>query len=65
MRLARAGFGPQASALTSLGDPRMDWVALAEGFGVPARRVATVGELRRAFPDAVTSDGPHLIEMAL
>jgi len=58
-------FGPQASALTSLADPRMDWVALAQGFGVPGLRVTTVRELRHALNDAVTSDGPHLIEMAL
>ena len=66
--LARHGnpeFGPQASALTSLADPRLDWVALAEGFGVPAGRARTAGELRRALADAFATDGPQLIEMAL
>ena len=60
-----AEFGPQASALTSLAEPQMDWVALATGFGVPARRVDRVGALSSALLDALASDGPHLIEMAL
>jgi acetolactate synthase-1/2/3 large subunit len=64
-RHGNAEFGPQATALTSLADPRMDWVALAHGFGVPAERASTAGALRRTLADAATSDGPHLIEMAL
>ena len=46
-RHGNAEFGPQASALTSLAEPRMDWVAIATGFGVPARRVDRVGTLLR------------------
>lgn len=64
-RHGNAEFGPQAEALTSLGDPRIGWVALADGFGVPASRVTRVGDLRHAFTDAVDAGGPHLIEMAL
>ncbi|WP_312877661.1 thiamine pyrophosphate-dependent enzyme [Lentzea indica] len=64
-RHGNAEFGSQAEALTSLADPRVDWVALAAGFGVPAVRAVTVADLRKALTDAVASDGPHLIEMAL
>lgn len=64
-RHGNTDFGPQAAALTSLADPRIDWVALATGFGVSAERASTVAQLRAALTDAVTSDGPHLIEMAL
>jgi len=64
-RHGNAEFGPQASGLTSLADPRMDWIALAQGFGVPGVRATTVRDLRHALADALTSDGPHLIEMAL
>ncbi|MCP2243998.1 acetolactate synthase large subunit [Lentzea aerocolonigenes] len=64
-RHGNAEFGPQATALTSLADPRVDWVALARGFGVPATRAATVAELRHTFTDAVGIGGPSLIEMAL
>jgi acetolactate synthase-1/2/3 large subunit len=66
--LARHGnseFGPQATALTSLGDPNMDWVALANGFGVSASRASRVAELRKTFADAVATGGPHLIEMTI
>jgi acetolactate synthase-1/2/3 large subunit len=64
-RHGNAEFGPQATALTSLADPQIDWVALARGFGVPATRAATVADLRHNFIDAVGNGGPHLIEMAL
>ena len=64
-RHGNANFGPQAAALTSLAEPRIDWVALATGFGVGAHRARTVAQLRAALTDAVASDGPHLIEMAL
>jgi acetolactate synthase I/II/III large subunit len=66
--LARHGHerpGSQASALTSLDDPRVDWVALAGGFGVGAARAATAGELGRAVKHAIAEGGPHLIEMTL
>lgn len=64
-RHGNAEFGPQATALTSLAEPQMDWVALATGFGVPAQRVALVGDLSTALVDAIASEGPHLIEMTL
>ena len=66
--LARHGhreLGPQAATLTSLSDPRIDWVALARGYGVAAQRAATVQQLEHAFRDAVSAGGPHLIEMTL
>jgi acetolactate synthase-1/2/3 large subunit len=64
-RHGNAEFGPQATALTSLAEPRIDWVALATGFGVSAERASTVAQLRTALTDAVASGGLHLIEMAL
>jgi acetolactate synthase-1/2/3 large subunit len=64
-RHGTAEFGPQAETLTSLADPRIDWVSLAHGFGVPARRATDVAQLRHALTDAVVSGGPHLIEMVL
>jgi acetolactate synthase I/II/III large subunit len=64
-RHGNSHFGRQASALTSLADPCIDWVALANGFGVAANRATTVGELRKTMDDAVAAGGPHLIEMAL
>jgi acetolactate synthase-1/2/3 large subunit len=66
--LARHGQSPagsQATRLTSLDDPRLDWVALAGGYGVAARRAATVRQLEQAFRQAIRDGGPHLIEMAI
>ncbi|HZR50557.1 MAG TPA: acetolactate synthase large subunit [Streptosporangiaceae bacterium] len=57
--------GPQAAGLTSLDGPRIDWVALAGGFGVAAARVATAGELGQAIKHGVAEGGPHLVEMTL
>jgi len=57
--------GPQARALTSLGEPRLSWTDLAHGLGVPASRATTVGELATRFTAARATPGPHLIEMAL
>ncbi|MGP3962977.1 acetolactate synthase large subunit [Nonomuraea sp. 3N208] len=66
--LARHGStepGPQAARLTSLGEPAIDWVSLARGFGVPASDASTVDELRVAFTDALRARGPHLIQMTM
>jgi acetolactate synthase-1/2/3 large subunit len=66
--LARHGnseFGPQATALTSLADPCIDWVALANSFGVCASRATSAGQLRKAFNEALSIGGPQLIEMSL
>ena len=66
--LARAGVddpSPRARSLTSLGDPPLDWVALAGSMGVPGRRATTAGELRAALADALAEPGPHLVEMVI
>jgi acetolactate synthase-1/2/3 large subunit len=66
--LRRAGVeepDPGASALTSLGEPALDWLALASGMGVPAQRATTAGELATALERALAEPGPHLVEMVL
>ncbi|HEX7688275.1 MAG TPA: acetolactate synthase large subunit [Burkholderiaceae bacterium] len=66
--LARAGIspGPQASRLTSLDDPPLDWVALAQGYGVPCVRASSGDELRAALCTALAhTSGPIVIEMRL
>jgi acetolactate synthase-1/2/3 large subunit len=68
IEMARAGVaepGPQARRLTDLGQPDLDWVALARGFGVPGTRVDDAGELDRALARALAEPGPHLIEARL
>ena len=66
--LRRAGVddpSPRAQSLTSLGDPPIEWVSLAESMGVPARRASTVAELQGALADALAEPGPHLVEMMI
>lgn len=66
--LGRSGIapGPQAQRLTVLDDPPFDWPALAQGYGVPALRVTTTEDLRRALVQAIAhTEGPMLIEMRL
>ncbi|MEO8806379.1 MAG: acetolactate synthase large subunit [Burkholderiaceae bacterium] len=66
--LARAGIepGPQAKRLTLLDDPPLDWMALSQGYGVPAMRASTTQELDDALRKALTrNSGPVLIEMCL
>jgi acetolactate synthase-1/2/3 large subunit len=54
--------GPKALDLLDLSRPTMDFVKLAEGMGVPARRVSTAEELADALRDTFAKPGPHLID---
>jgi acetolactate synthase-1/2/3 large subunit len=68
LELARAGVaepGPKARALTDLGRPELDWVALARGFGVPAQRAETADALAGALRGAFAARGPTLVECVL
>ncbi|WP_203291925.1 acetolactate synthase large subunit [Maricaulis parjimensis] len=64
VELSRVGAGepgPAAQQMLSLDNPKMDWVKLAEGFGVPAQRAHTAGEFDDALKAAIQAGGPHLI----
>ncbi|MPZ88564.1 MAG: acetolactate synthase large subunit [Nitriliruptorales bacterium] len=66
--LLRAGAerpGPASAGLTGLDNPRLDWVQIAEGMGVPAARATTAEDLAAQFYAALADPGPHLIEMVL
>jgi acetolactate synthase I/II/III large subunit len=54
--------GPKALDLLDLSRPRMDFVKIAEGMGVPARRVTTAEEFADALRTAFAEPGPHLID---
>ncbi|MCV4342908.1 acetolactate synthase large subunit [Pseudomonas capsici] len=64
-RFGVTDFGPEALSLTELDRPRIDWKALAQGYGLSASTVHTNGQLQRALIDAKANGGPCLIEMAL
>lgn len=68
MELHRVGAraaGPKAAAQLDLARPDIDFVQLAQGFGVPARRVDTGEELVDGLKRALSEPGPHLIEVVI
>nr|WP_304442182.1 acetolactate synthase large subunit [Mycobacterium sp. 3519A] len=68
IELARVGAsagGPKARSLLDLANPNLDFVAIAEGFGVPAKRATTAEELAEHFSAALAEPGPHLIDAVL
>jgi acetolactate synthase-1/2/3 large subunit len=58
-------FGPQSLSLTELDKPKVDWQALAKGYGVESSAVKTNDELASALKKACDSKVPFLIEMCL
>ncbi len=62
-RVQADGAGPKAKSQLDLSRPDVDFVALATGFGVPAKRVETADELLRELERAIAEPGPHLIEV--
>ena len=65
LRRGNAPLGERAAALTALDQPRIDWVGLAQAYGVTGQRATTVGELREGLRRGFATSGPMLIELAL
>lgn len=71
LELARVGaadgntIGEKARSLLDIGRPDIDFVSIAEGFGVPATRAGTAEELAEQFAAALAEPGPHLIDAAV
>jgi acetolactate synthase-1/2/3 large subunit len=61
-RVGASAGGPKAQSLLDLSNPGIDFVAIAEGFGVPAKRATTADELASHFSAAIAEPGPHLID---
>ena len=57
--------GPAASRLLDLRDPKIDWVSIAEGLGMPALRCHTAEAFDAAFARAMAEPGPRFIEAAI
>jgi len=57
--------GRNAQAMFDVDDPLLDWVALAQGHGVPGIRATTVDEMEAALDQAMASAGPRLIEVVI
>lgn len=56
---------PVNGRLTRLDNPRADWVALAQGYGVPGIKVTTRAEFREALSKGFGQAGPLLIQAEL
>lgn len=68
VELERAGItnpGPKALSLADIDNPRLDWVSISSGLGVPAHSVNTVEDLKKQLERILTESGPSLIEMIL
>lgn len=57
--------GPAASKLLDLGDPKIDWVSMAKGMGMPAHRCETSEDFEKVFAAAMAQRGPMFIEAAI
>ncbi len=65
MELDRVGAeeaGPRASAMLDISGPRLDFVSLAAGMGVPATRAETADEFVEQLGRSLATEGPTLIE---
>jgi acetolactate synthase-1/2/3 large subunit len=68
VELFRAGItqpGPTSQAVTDLSRPDLNWVALAQGLGVPATRPGTTDEFVAELQRALHEPGPSLIEAVI
>lgn len=65
-KIPGAAQGKAAQGLTEIGQPSIDWVALAQGMGLQhAVKASTAEGLAEAFSAALQHDGPSLIECLL
>ena len=66
MELGRVGAeGQRAKDMFDLRTPALDFVALANGMGVPASRATTAEEFTIALEKAIAEPGPTLIEAVI
>jgi acetolactate synthase-1/2/3 large subunit len=64
----RVGAGEQgkvARDMFSLEQPELDWVKLAGGMGVPAKRVTTLEDFGKTLAAFIKEPGPNLIELVI
>lgn len=64
-RLGLGEVGESARQLMNIGDPDLDWVALATGMGIEAHRIETTEAFNTAFAAAMRESGPRLLEVVL
>lgn len=60
-----ANPGPTAMSMLDLGNPDLDWLALASGFGVESAKTDTLDGLAELLKDSLDREGPFLIELEI
>ena len=66
MELGRVGAsGQRAKEMFDLSEPALDFVALANGMGVPATRASTADDFVAQLDRALATEGPSLIEAVI
>jgi acetolactate synthase-1/2/3 large subunit len=64
-RVGASGMGERARNMMHIGNPDIDFVALAGSMGVPAERAEDAAAFSRAFAAAMAERGPRLIEVTM
>ncbi len=57
--------GANAQAMLTLGNPDLDWVTIAKGYGVAGGRATTLDELAVQFKRGLETPGPYLVELVM
>jgi acetolactate synthase-1/2/3 large subunit len=61
-RVGAKGDGPKAKSQLDLSKTPIDFVAMAKGMGMPAKKATTAEEFNDALAAAIREPGPHLID---
>ena len=61
-RLGVNKVGDRAASLFDLSQPDINWVSLANGYGVAGAKAASAEEFVAALEEGMRTDGPFLIE---
>jgi len=61
-RLGVEHMGDIAASLFDISNPKMDWVKMADSFGVPGARADTAEELCKLLDQSFAEPGPFLIQ---
>jgi acetolactate synthase-1/2/3 large subunit len=57
--------GARALSMLDIGNPSLDWCALARGMGMESTRITDMAGFNRAFEASAKSSSPHLIEVVM
>lgn len=64
-RVGASAGGEKAAEMLDLSRPTIDYVSIAQGFGVPAVKAKTAEQFAEELQRALDEEGPHLIEVEI